>query len=178
MTVDPCDFDPPYNSYAVDPSSAAPTAKLSFIGSTGVGGGQGNADCIYTTCDDHSTYGVAGSQWQGPGNGEEPGDLWNPAVSQTNSGVAPSQQLSAPVLPCAAPAEQAAVAQKAPSRASPAHVMVMGPALVLGAWSATSEAVASGFSTSWKDSFCENSKEACNAVSPVGGYLLKTHVLG
>ena len=55
---------------------------------------------------------------------------------------------------------------------------VMGPAMVLGAFTATKEAVASGFSTSWKDSFRENSKEACNAVSPVGGYLLKTHVLG
>jgi len=143
----------------------------------GVGGGQGNADCIYGSCDDHDTYGVAGSQWQGPGNGEAPGDLWNPAVG-THSGMVPSQQLSAPVLPCATPAEQTAHAQKASSRASPSHVMVMGPAMVLGAFTATKEAVASGFSTSWKDSFRENSKEACNAVSPVGGYLLKTHVLG
>lgn len=49
--VDPTDFDPPYNSYAVEPSTGAEaggaTSKLGFIGSVGIGGGQGNADCIY-----------------------------------------------------------------------------------------------------------------------------------
>ena len=171
--VDPTEFDPPYDSYAVDPSC---TSKLGFIGSVGVDGGQGNSDCIYGSCDDHDTYGVAGSQWQGPGNGEPPGDLWNPAVG-THPGMASTQQLSAPFLSCSAPVDQGADGQRKPSRASPAHVMVMGPALVLGAWTATKEAIGNGFSKSWSESFCESSKEAANAVSPVGGYLLKTHVL-
>lgn len=142
--------------------------------------------CLITTCcqnagscDDHDTYGVAGSQWQGPGNGEAPGDLWNPAVS-THAGMAPAQQLSAPVLsfsPASPPCEQAAVGQKKPSRASPACVMVMAPALVLGAWTATKDVIGNGFSTSWSETFCESSKEACDAANPVGGYLLRTHVL-
>ena len=69
---------------------------LSFIGSVGVEGGQGNSDSIYGSHDDHDTFGVSGSGWQGPGektssifncirirvntlfsgNGEAPGDLW------------------------------------------------------------------------------------------------------
>ena len=57
-------------------------AQLGFIGGAGVEGGQGNSDSIYGSHDDHSTYGVSGSGWQGPGNGEAPGDLWNPAVGQ------------------------------------------------------------------------------------------------
>jgi hypothetical protein len=40
---------------------------LSFIGSVGVEGGQGNSDSIYGSHDDHDTFGVAGSGWQGPG---------------------------------------------------------------------------------------------------------------
>lgn len=58
--VDPCSFDAPYNSYAVDPSTGATasTSKLGFIGGAGVEGGQGNADSIYGSHDDHSTYGT------------------------------------------------------------------------------------------------------------------------
>jgi len=54
------------NNGGIDASSS----KLSFIGSVGVNGGQGNSDCIYGSCSDHNTYGVSGSGWQGPGNGE------------------------------------------------------------------------------------------------------------
>jgi hypothetical protein len=52
----PCDITPdaPYSSYA---DAGGGTSKLSFIGSVGVGGGQGNSDCIYGSCDDHDTYG-------------------------------------------------------------------------------------------------------------------------
>jgi len=57
-------------------------AQLGFIGGSGIEGGQGNSDSIYGSHDDHSTYGIFGSGWQGPGNGEAPGDLWNPAVGR------------------------------------------------------------------------------------------------
>ena len=57
-------------------------AQLGFIGGAGVEGGQGNSDSIYGSHDDHSTYGRSGSGWQGPGNGEAGGNLWNPAVGQ------------------------------------------------------------------------------------------------
>jgi hypothetical protein len=50
-------------------------AQLGFIGGAGVEGGQGNSDSIYGSHDDHSTYGVSGTGWQGPGNGEAPGQL-------------------------------------------------------------------------------------------------------
>ena len=59
-----------------------PKAQLGFIGGAGIEGGQGNSDSIYGSHDDHSTYGIFGSGWQGPGNGEAPGDLWNPAVGR------------------------------------------------------------------------------------------------
>ena len=54
---EPCDITPdaPYSSYA--DAGTGGTSKLSFIGSVGVGGGQGNADCIYGSCDDHDTFG-------------------------------------------------------------------------------------------------------------------------
>ena len=72
---------------AVAPAGKAPTQKKGFIGGAGIEGGQGNADSIYGSHDDHDTYGVLGSGWQGPGNGEAPGDLWNPAQGQRYRGV-------------------------------------------------------------------------------------------
>ena len=69
----------PHARLLLGAASLAP-AQLGFIGGAGVEGGQGNSDSIYGSHDDHATFGVAGSGWQGPGNGEAPGDLWNPAV--------------------------------------------------------------------------------------------------
>jgi len=51
------------------------------VGGVDIEGGQGEADSLFGSHDDHSTYGVAGSGWQGTGNGENPGELWNPAVA-------------------------------------------------------------------------------------------------
>ena len=71
------------------PAVAADKApsQLGFIGGSGIEGGQGNSDSIYGSHDDHSTYGVAGSGWQGPGNGEAPGDLWSPAMGDREKGI-------------------------------------------------------------------------------------------
>jgi len=52
------------------------------VGGVDIEGGQGESDSIFGSHDDHSTYGVAGSGWQGAGNGEAPGELWNPAVAR------------------------------------------------------------------------------------------------
>jgi hypothetical protein len=167
--------DPPYNAYAVDPSSGS-TTKLWLFGE---GAGQGNSDSIYGSHDDHSTFGVSGSGYQGSGNGEAPGDLWNPAVA-TNTGMAPAQQLSAPVAltSAAGPAtEEEAKGKSVTARASPGHAMLMGHALVFGALSATKEVVESGFVQSWDERFRNNAAAACEAVTPVGGYVLKKHVL-
>ena len=54
-----------------DPGTTADAAAYLF-----------NHDSVYGYHDDHSTYGVSGSGWQGAGNGETPGDLWSPAVGQ------------------------------------------------------------------------------------------------
>jgi hypothetical protein len=62
--------------------SAPSASQLGFMGGAGVEGGQNNPDSVYGYHDDHSTYGVSGSGWQGAGNGETPGDLWSPAVGQ------------------------------------------------------------------------------------------------
>jgi len=61
------------------------------VGGVDIEGGQGESDSIFGSHDDHSTYGVAGSGWQGAGNGERPGELWNPAVGRR--GFRGSQQL-------------------------------------------------------------------------------------
>ncbi len=61
------------------------------VGGVDIEGGQGESDSLFGSHDDHSTYGVAGSGWQGAGNGEMPGELWNPAVGRR--GVRGSQQL-------------------------------------------------------------------------------------
>jgi len=187
--VDPTTFDPPYDAYAVAPGAeGAGTSKLGFIGGSGIEGGQGNSDSIYGSHDDHSTYGVGGGGWQGPGNGEAPGDLWNPAVG-THSGMSPSQQLAVPIVVSGVQGKGAlqAISEEKEevchggegkvSRASPGHVMLMGHAMIFGALSATKEVVDSGFSLSWNKSFRNNSTQACQAVTPVGGYLLKTHIL-
>ena len=63
------------------------------VGGVDIEGGQGESDSIFGSHDDHSTYGVAGSGWQGYGNGEAPGDLWNSAV-RPNMRIAPGQQLA------------------------------------------------------------------------------------
>ena len=47
---------------------------------SGVEGGQGNNDAIYGSHDDHDTFGVLGEGWQGPGNGEDILDLYNPGT--------------------------------------------------------------------------------------------------
>jgi hypothetical protein len=47
---------------------------------SGVEGGQGNNDAIYGSHDDHDTFGVLGEGWQGPGNGEDVLELYNPGT--------------------------------------------------------------------------------------------------
>jgi len=61
----------------------AGTGQQLAVGGVDIEGGQGESDSIFGSHDDHSTYGVAGSGWQGAGNGEPPGELWNPAVGRT-----------------------------------------------------------------------------------------------
>ena len=65
------------------------------VGGVDIEGGQGESDSIFGSHDDHSTYGVAGSGWQGPGNGEMPGEIWNPAVKPggRRGGFRGSQQM-------------------------------------------------------------------------------------
>jgi hypothetical protein len=69
----------------------AGTGQQLAVGGIDIEGGQGESDAIFGSHDDHSTYGVVGSGWQGAGNGEPPGELWNPAVGRTR--VVPGQQL-------------------------------------------------------------------------------------
>ena len=159
------------------PESAG-TSKLGFIGGAGIEGGQGNADSIYGSHDDHSTYGVLGSGWQGPGNGEAPGDLWNPAVAtHEGAGMPISHALAAPVVfPRAADAPKLGpLPEHVPEcggedggrktvRSSPGHMMVMGHAMLYGALAATTEMACSAaqmqmqgrdVSISWSSKFRE-----------------------
>ena len=65
------------------------------VGGVDIEGGQGESDSIFGSHDDHSTYGVAGSGWQGAGNGEMPGEMWNPAIKPggRRGGFRGSQQM-------------------------------------------------------------------------------------
>jgi len=162
----PCDItpDPPYSSYT---ATDAVNTKLGFLGGAGIEGGQGNSDSIYGSHDDHSTYGVSGSGWQGPGNGEAPGNLWNPAVSSSTSGImAPTQQLATPValasgntLAAIDEEQDGSAAPCKTSKSSPGHVILMGHAMILGALSATKDvadhAVQGDFSVSWSSRFSQ-----------------------
>jgi hypothetical protein len=97
---------------AADKAVNLKPSQLGFIGGAGIEGGQGNSDSIYGSHDDHDTYGVQGSGWQGPGNGEAPGDLWNPAKGQRYKGVGGSGAVKGVVAAgeSAAAAEKSAVA--------------------------------------------------------------------
>jgi hypothetical protein len=97
---------------AADRAANLTPSQLGFIGGAGIEGGQGNSDSIYGSHDDHDTYGVQGSGWQGPGNGEAPGDLWNPARGQRYKGVGGSGSVKGVVTAgeSAAAAEKSAVA--------------------------------------------------------------------
>jgi len=148
------------------------TSSLQFIGSVGVGGGQGNSDCIYGSCDDHDTFGIAGHGWYGPGNGEDMGDLWNPAVA-THTGMQSKMALAAPV---SCPSELGGEVKK--SRPSPGHFVLMGHAMLFGALSASTSAKVLSGEESWTHCFKKSSTEAASAITPVGGFLLKEKVFG
>lgn len=187
---EPGDLWNPANGSA--PDAAAGTSKLGYLGGAGIEGGQGNSDSIYGSHDDHSTYGVGGGGWQGPGNGEAPGDLWNPAVAETDGGMCPAKQLAMPVevttsrvsggRTLTAISEDGVDGEGLRTvKSSPGHIMMMGHACIFGALSATkdvaSNAMQGDFSVSWNSRFRDKSTEACEAVTPVGGYMLKTYIL-
>jgi hypothetical protein len=65
--------------------------------------------------------------------------------------------------------------KEAPARPGPAHLMLMGPALIFGAAEATAKLFdpANKGSGSWVADFKAESCKAADAVTPVGGFLLK-----
>eukprot|EP00960_Hanusia_phi_P068394 766835-Hanusia_phi.AAC.1 len=61
------------------------------------------------------------------------------------------------------------------SKASPGHLVLCGHAALMGAWMATSDALDRKGGT-WFESFKQHTQAAANAVTPVGGKVLETHV--
>ncbi|KAJ1475328.1 hypothetical protein T484DRAFT_1828851, partial [Baffinella frigidus] len=65
--------------------------------------------------------------------------------------------------------------------ASPCHLLLCGPARLLGAMEATGKLVqkqdAKNWLSAWKDDFSSASTAAAEATSPVGGYVMRTHIM-
>jgi len=176
---EPVDISPdqPYSCYPLPcAADGSHSQSLGFIGGVGIDGGNGNATCIYSSCDDHDTYGISGSGWQGPGNGEESGDLWNPAV-KTGSGMSVSKALA--VAPMAAiPEEERAEKEdtETVSRPSPSHMLLMGHAMLFGALSSLADKDVLAGKASFSDTFKAKSQDAAAAITPVGAYVLREKV--
>jgi len=81
--------------------------------------------------------------------------------------------------------ESAAPLKAAPGKkatpASPGHLLMCGHACLLGAMEATGKLVqkqdAKNWLSAWKDDFSSASTAAAEATSPVGGYVMRTHIM-
>mmetsp|Transcript_18397 Transcript_18397/g.60406 ORF Transcript_18397/g.60406 Transcript_18397/m.60406 type:complete len:218 (+) Transcript_18397:114-767(+) len=111
---------------------------------------------------------------------------WNPPDCNTQvtpdvRGLMPSaawHQVGGTTEALAVPAMMSnEVAPKGPtSKASPGHLVLCGHAALMGAWMATSDALDRKGESNWFDNFRKHTQAAANAVTPVGGKLLETHV--
>jgi len=157
-----------YNVHGVSTANHEGSSQLSFIGSVGVGGGQGNSDCIYNSCDDHSQFGVSGAGPYGPGNGGDIGNLWNPATQHGASHGLVAKEL-------AVPAASAVTSDAKPAIARPSlgHYYLCGPALIIGAFNATAELGTGKDISSWAERVRHHATAAAGAVSPLGEHILE-----
>mmetsp|Transcript_23707 Transcript_23707/g.77177 ORF Transcript_23707/g.77177 Transcript_23707/m.77177 type:complete len:89 (+) Transcript_23707:584-850(+) len=81
--------------------------------------------------------------------------------------------LAAPVA-----ASELGGAQVKKSRPSPGHFILMGHAMLYGIVSASTNAKVLCGEESWTNCFKQCSTEAADAITPVGGFLLKEKVFG
>jgi len=107
------------------------------------------------------------------------GDLWNPPDSEAccgglyaNGAAATGLQTQlAAIGPIATPAKMGSEAK--PVRPAPGHMLMCGHALALGAFQSIGPAMAGkDFMSEWK----KESIDAANAMTPVGGFILREHV--
>mmetsp|Transcript_689 Transcript_689/g.1809 ORF Transcript_689/g.1809 Transcript_689/m.1809 type:complete len:321 (-) Transcript_689:142-1104(-) len=96
------------------------------------------------------------------------------AVQQLHEVNAPQTQLAAPI---AVSGVEVPKPQAKPVRPSPGHLLFCGHALAFGAVSATMQLI-NGEKKDWRATFESESSKAANAITPVGGYVLQTHVFG
>jgi len=136
----------------------------------------------------HSTHTVALSQW----DKSEADFVWQrgyswcsppPAGAEGGCAVYTTQQLAViPELTAAAMAEEeerklgGGESEKTVT-ASPGHLMMLGHASLFGAAQATWKMVCSGKVEQWGSDFQKASCEAADAASPVGGYVMRQHLL-
>jgi len=83
-----------------------------------------------------------------------------------------SAELAAPIV-AAAPAKAGSLAK--PARPTPGHFVLMAPAALFGAAEATLSKLSNPEETrDWTTLFAEKTTAAASAVTPVGGYILKS----
>jgi len=64
-----------------------------------------------------------------------------------------------------------------PTPANPGHILMCGHAIVLGAVEATGKLVATGKIECFTEDLKATAKEAASVGSPVGGYIMREHIL-
>jgi len=99
--------------------------------------------------------------------GQPCANTWCQSVPDTQVG----HEISAPVA--VATVEQKPAQKSNNVRPTPAHFMMTAHALTFGVLSATSKLV-SGDSKGWSADFKTDSAEGAAAITPIGGYVLKT----
>jgi len=112
--------------------------------------------------------------------------VWQRGYSWCGDGSTPNAQSGcasynaqelAVLAPVASPEPQQKEAEALKVPASPGHLMLCGHASILGAFIATNKVFTTGNISNWGKDFRNSSSDAAAAVSPVGGYVMKTHVM-
>jgi len=140
-------------------TGVAPTTHLS------------GAEAPTTALDGNGTYWDA-SILERPDN-TAGGDLWNPPDSESCCGgqYAVAQTQLATVAP-AAPFKNKSGSETKPVRPSPAHMLMCGHALTLGAIHALPATMeGKNFMHEWKS----EATAAANAMTPIGGFMYPAH---
>eukprot|EP00802_Teleaulax_amphioxeia_P017703 Tamp_17868.p1 GENE.Tamp_17868~~Tamp_17868.p1 ORF type:complete len:281 (+),score=56.48 Tamp_17868:92-934(+) len=114
-----------------------------------------------------------GYNWYPDTPGQYPDSKWS--WYYDNGGLY-DQRHALAVLPCTeGPSEKPKAAK--PTPANPGHFLLCGHALVLGAVEATGKLVQTGKVEAFSEDLKTTAKEAANQGSPVGGFIMREHLL-
>ena len=100
-----------------------------------------------------------------------------PSAKPTAAQASPAHRVALSSFVARVLSQVAPSAKPTAAQASPGHLVMCWNALIYGAASATGKAFeGKGGVEAWTDTFQESSSSAAAAMTPVGGFVLKTHV--